>query len=161
MRGLLVMAAVGVLLGVAAGKINFVQTSCMNNACSIGCTSDSFPVGKCVLTQGGASAIADACTTSGGLILRLYVYTEDCTGPFAKSDQPINVCSEDIDDGWFVNSCTNSSTSAPSTSNTTTPPTTVSPSTNSTLRDRRRMHIGVVDEAIRRFQAEVRARRTG
>lgn len=104
-------AAVALLTAALAGpdppdhKQKFEQLSCIDDSCSVGCIPEEFPMGTCVLLEGGGSAIAQSCTSVGGLNLRMYPLSCICDGPSADSHQPVGKCVEDIDDLYFINLC--------------------------------------------------------
>eukprot|EP01062_Namystynia_karyoxenos_P031202 TRINITY_DN23167_c0_g1_i1.p4 TRINITY_DN23167_c0_g1~~TRINITY_DN23167_c0_g1_i1.p4 ORF type:complete len:156 (+),score=43.40 TRINITY_DN23167_c0_g1_i1:128-595(+) len=103
--------------GFAAGPRNgtvktFVQKQCIDPICSLDCVNELFPENECILVEDGGSAIATSCSAAVGLTLHFYVDTDDCSGRWGLNVQPVGQCTEDVDDGYFLNDCGSGNLSA-------------------------------------------------
>ncbi|EKF28211.1 cysteine peptidase, putative, partial [Trypanosoma cruzi marinkellei] len=70
--------------------IHFVQMSCTDAACSVGCENATFPTGQCLLTTSGGSAIA-TCNAET-LTEEVFFTSTHCSGPSVRSSVPLNKC---------------------------------------------------------------------
>jgi cysteine peptidase B len=85
----------------AAGT--FSQNVCTDNACSVGCTTQTYNQGICYATDNGASAVF-TCTGSS-LSAQLYLFSNTCTGTSILVDEPANVCIQDDEGAYVTNVC--------------------------------------------------------
>ena len=83
---------------------SFTQKQCTDSACSQGCESHSFPVGQCLPTAGGGSAMVESCT-SAGLVMKDYLTSTTCSGFATSSTQPVGQCEQDAQGTFFENEC--------------------------------------------------------
>ncbi|EAN83733.1 cysteine peptidase, putative, partial [Trypanosoma cruzi] len=68
----------------------FVQMSCTDAACSVGCENVTLPTGQCLLTTSGASAIVTCGAET--LTEEVFFTSTHCSGPSVRSSVPLNKC---------------------------------------------------------------------
>ncbi|PWV12533.1 putative cysteine peptidase [Trypanosoma cruzi] len=68
----------------------FVQMSCTDAACIVGCENVTLPTGQCLLTTSGASAIVTCGAET--LTEEVFLTSTHCSGPSVRSSVPLNKC---------------------------------------------------------------------
>ncbi|PWU82978.1 putative cysteine peptidase (C-terminal) [Trypanosoma cruzi] len=68
----------------------FVQMSCTDAACSVGCENVTLPTGQCLLTTSGVSAIVTCGAET--LTEEVFLTSTHCSGPSVRSSVPLNKC---------------------------------------------------------------------
>ncbi|EKF27169.1 cysteine peptidase, putative [Trypanosoma cruzi marinkellei] len=68
----------------------FVQMSCTDAACSVGCENATFPTGQCLLTTSGGSAIVTCGAET--LTEEVFLTSTHCSGPSVRSSVSLNKC---------------------------------------------------------------------
>lgn len=85
----------------APGSTTFVQRSCYNSKCSLLCSNTTHPVGVCIPTDNGGSAILECGTCE--VTQRIYA-SADCSGVAQIATMPLNLCLQSYL-GYFENVC--------------------------------------------------------
>ncbi|KAF8296516.1 cysteine proteinase [Trypanosoma cruzi] len=68
----------------------FVQMSCTDAACIVGCENVTLPTGQCLLTTSGVSAIVTCGAET--LTEEVFFTSTHCSGPSVRSSVPLNKC---------------------------------------------------------------------
>ncbi|KAF5224489.1 cysteine peptidase [Trypanosoma cruzi] len=68
----------------------FVQMSCTDAACIVGCENVTLPTGQCLLTTSGVSAIVTCGAET--LTEEVFLTSTHCSGPSVRSSVPLNKC---------------------------------------------------------------------
>ena len=71
----------------------FIQMTCQDSLCSVGCVNSSYPVGQCLTLAEGGSATAQCTATA--LVLTEYPLTQDCSGFSIPNSMPLATCLQD------------------------------------------------------------------
>lgn len=89
----------------APGGKTFTQKQCTDSACTQGCQSQTFPQGTCLQLDGGGSAIATCKPDT--LEMKVFMFSQDCSGFSIPESNPINQCLQDESGSFFENVCSN------------------------------------------------------
>lgn len=85
----------------APGSMSFVQRSCYNSKCTLLCSNTTYPVGVCIPTNNGGSAVLECSTCE---VLQKTYISSDCTGVATEATMPLGVCLQSYL-GYFENIC--------------------------------------------------------
>ena len=83
---------------------NFTQKQCADNACSVNCSTVSYPQNVCLGLDGGGSAIVK-CATADLLDQIIFPFTANCTGTSELQPEPLNKCLATLGGGSVENYC--------------------------------------------------------
>jgi C1A family cysteine protease len=88
----------------------FTQKQCTDSACTQGCQSHTFPQNTCLQLESGGSATAQCTATA--LEMKMYIFSNNCTGFSMPESNPINQCVKDENGTYFENVCPKSAGAA-------------------------------------------------